>query len=292
MGKAVREVSNLAGDITGSNRAAKAAEKAAGAQAGAAASTRAEIMNEARRLEREAMGLAEASPQELAALNRSYASAEQGLAREERLLASIDPALMEASQQALKLLRGESADINKPMMDLRNSQRQNLLNSLRSQYGPGAESSSIGQRTLQSFDMETNAMMSQQQQSALGQAFGIATSDLGARQQRGIMGLSQIGQGFGALQERKLGARTGVGQSTLAALSGTSQQMIQAAGAPYVGEAVRAQGQQQTMQSMLGMGAAYAGMMGGMPTGGGGAPASSGGGGLTMPAMGSSWRDR
>lgn len=234
---------NFLGDITGSNRAADAAQAAAMAQMQMARQTRQQVLDYSSGLEQDAMKLAEASPEELAALDRSFASAQQGLAREERLLNAIDPALMEASQQALNLLRGESAAINKPMMDLRNAQRQQLLNSLRSQYGPGAESSSIGQRALRQFDLESNAQFAQNQGNALNQAFGIASQDFGSRLQRGISGLQQVGQGYGALQERKLNTRLNVGAQTLGALSGTSQQMIQSAGAPYVGEALRGQAQ-------------------------------------------------
>lgn len=245
-------------DPTGAKGAANAAQAAATAQAREAARTRGEILDYSGRLEKDAMALAEASPEELASLGSAYSSAEKNLAREERLLASIDPALMEASKQALKLLRGETADINKPMNDLRASQRQQLVSSLRAQYGPGAESSSIGQRSLQQFDMESNSMFAQNQQTALGQAFGMATTDLGARQTRGIAGLQQVGQGYSALQERKLNTRLNTGAQTMGALSGTSQQMIQAAGAPYVGDAIKAQGQASLFNTGAQLGMAYA----------------------------------
>ena len=263
---------DIVGDITGSNRAADAAQQAAMAQQEMARQTRQDVLAqgkkgelEAARIEREAMSLAEASPQELAALSRSYSSAEGALNREERLLASIDPALMEASSQALKLLRGETADVNKPLNDMRNSQRQELVNSLRGQYGPGAESSSIGQKALQQFDMESNSMFQQNQQGSLANVFGIASSDFGARAQRGIAGLQQVGQGYGALQERKLNTRLNVGDKTLnagnaslAALAGTSAQMIQSAGAQYTGEALRGQAQQSLVNRGLDIGSSWA----------------------------------
>ncbi len=290
MGKVGNAIGDVVGGITGANRAADAAQAAANAQADAARGTRADVLRESARME----SLAQATPQELSALSRSYASAEQDLAREERLMSAIDPALMEASKQALNLLRGQTADINKPMTDMRNSQRQNLLSSLRSQYGPGAESTSIGQRALQQFDMETNALFAQNQNNALNQAFGIATTDAGARSRAANAGLQQVGQGYGALQGRRLNAAG----NTLNALAGTSQQMIQAAGAPYVGEALRGQAQ----QSFFNNGMKAAAMAYGMGAfGGGAAPAGSavkdaGGFGaitsetLSMPEIGSSWR--
>jgi hypothetical protein len=251
-------VPKLWGDLSGANAAAKAAEKAGNAQAAAAGAQQQLIMNEGQRLENDVMNLAKATPQELAALDRSLSSATTALDREERLLAAIDPALMEASQQALSLLRGESAGINKPMTDMRNMQRQQLLNSLRSQYGPGAESTSIGQRVLQQFDMESNSMLAQNQQNSLNQVFGIATADAGGRARQSLAGLQGVGQGYGAIQQRLLNARSNAGASTLGALSGTTQQMIQAAGAPYVGDVLRAQGQQGLFNTVLQGGMMYA----------------------------------
>lgn len=242
-------------------RGARAAGAAAGEQSYQAQVTRDMILRQGAQNVTDADTLAQASPEELNALGRSYQAASTGLDRESKLLASIDPALMEASDQALKLLRGETASINKPMQDLRNSQRQQLLNSLRSQYGPGAESSSIGQQALQKFDMETNSMFAQNQQSALAQVFNIANTDVGSRQRAGIASLQQVGQGYSALQDRRLNAHMNASTGLLGALSGTSQQMIQTAGAPYVGDAIRAQGQQALGQNLMntgtGLGTAY-----------------------------------
>ena len=253
-----KPIASFYGDISGSNAAAEAAQNAANAQAGAASQTRADILGQSAIAKKEGMALADATPEELAALSRSFSSAEQALGREERLLSAIDPALMEASQQALKLLRGEQADVNKPLNQMRQTQRQTLLNSLRAQYGPGAESTAIGQRALQQFDMESNSMFAQNQQNSLGQVFGIASSDLGQRLQRGIGGLEQAGQGYGAIQQRKLATNLNLNAQTLGALTGTSQQMIQAAGAPYAGDVLRAQAQQGLFNQVLKGGIGYA----------------------------------
>lgn len=259
---------DILGDITGTNRAAEAAQRAAEAQLAMATRTREEVLSEGRKLQSDAMEYAAATPQELSILSNALSSQQLQLGREERLLNAIDPALMEASQQALKLLRGETADINKPMQDLRASQRQKLMDSLRAQYGPGAESSSIGQNALRSFDMETNSMFAQNQQSALGQVFGIASSDLGGRSQRALAGLQQIGQGYSALNERRLNTRLNVGNSMLGALSGTSQQMIQNAGAPYVGDALKAQAQAQFINDRIKAGESMVGNAMGQAAGG------------------------
>lgn len=235
----------------GQQSAGRAAQSAAGAQNLMSREQRQYILDAADRLDKEANALAQASPEELNALSRSYQAASAGLAREERLFQAIDPVLMEASQQALKLLKGENTDISSGMMSLRNSQRQELVNTLRSQYGPGAESSSIGQRALRQFDLETNSM----RQEAFNQVFNVATNPAArANYNTAISGLQQVGQGYSALQERKLNTRINTGNAWLGALSGTSQQMIQNAGAPYVGQALQGQAQAQMGQSLVNLG--------------------------------------
>lgn len=246
-------------DPTGKKGAADAAQRSANAQAAEAREQRRIILEQGQKNQREAMALADATPQELAALGRAYSSAQSALDREEKLMGAIDPALMEASSQVLALLRGESSAMNKPMNDMRSMQRQQLVNSLRAQYGPGAESSSIGQKALSRFDMETNSLMASNNQNSLAQAFGIASSDFGGRLQRGIAGLQQVGQGYSALQERKLNTQLNTGNAMLGALSGTSQQMIQNAGAPYVGQALQSQMQNQLFNTGVKAGASILG---------------------------------
>jgi hypothetical protein len=251
-------------------RAGDAAQKSAEAQAAMAAQMRKEVVAQGQTNQVQAMKLAQATPQELAALGRSYGAASQQLDRQQRLLDAIDPAMMEASKQALGLLRGETAGMNKPLTDMRNLQRQQLVNSLRSQYGPGAESSSVGQKALSQFDMQSNDMFAKNQQTSLAQAFGIATNDAGGAAQRGnIAQMQQVGQGYGALQDRLLNTQVNTGNAMLGALSGTSQQMIQSAGAPYVGQAVTAAGDQAMRNQLLQVGGMAA--MYGLSQGGGGA---------------------
>ena len=233
------------GDPFGKNKGAAAAQAAAMAQLTAAREARSMIETEGRRVESEAMDLAAATPQELAALDRAYSSAESALTREEKLVAAIDPSIMEASKQALSLLKGETADINKPLTAMRTMQRQKLVDQLREQYGPGAETSSLGQKVLQNFDLQSDALFQQNQQNTLGQVFGIASTDLGGRLTRGQAAIQQVGQGYSALQQRQLNAKLQAGGNLVSALGGASGPVIQAAGAPYVGDALKAQSQGQ-----------------------------------------------
>lgn len=215
-----------------------AASKAAKAQRKESERMRAAVLAQGKENQEKALALAQATPQELAVLSRANSSAVSALDREEKMLAALDPAIMEASQQALKLLRGESAGATQALVNNRQTQRQSLVNSLRSQFGPSAETSSVGQRALQQFDMETNTMMTNANSNAFNQVFGVATTDLGARTLRANQGLQQVGQGYSALQERLLNTQMNTGNSILSALSGTSAQMIQSAGYNSVGQQI------------------------------------------------------
>lgn len=257
-------VAGAAVSYAGQQEAAQGAQSAAEAQQSAAAVTRADALRESKRLETDANRLAQATPQELQAYQASLNSATAGLAQRERQIAAIDPALMEASQQVLKLLRGEDAASLKPAMAQRQQQRQQLVNSLRSKYGPGAEESSLGQKILSQFDMDSNVLTSQLQQSALNQTFGIA-SQAGQVTDRtnALAGINNAGTNFSNLQSRLLNSRMQTGVTTLGALSGTSQQMINTAGAQYTGQALQGQALSslgnQFLQAGTTAGGAYAG---------------------------------
>lgn len=256
MGALVGGGLGLASSLLGGS-SARAAQQAAMAQAEEARRQQAMILQQGGKNRAEAMSLADASPQELAALSRAYSQTSTQLDRQERLLQAVDPAIMEASNQVLKLIRGESAGLSQALGAQRQSQRQALVNSLRSRFGPDAENSSIGQRILSQFDMQSDVMHQQAQQSSLSQAMGVAGHDFGAPQTRNIGQLQQIGQGYGALQERKLNASMGTGNAMLAALGGSSAPVIQSAGAPYVGDALRAQSNSSFMNNAMNAGVQF-----------------------------------
>lgn len=232
-----------------SKKAGEAAQGAANAQLSAAQANAGEIKAIGTKTQEESMKLAQATPEELGALGSAYSAADNALKREQRLIDSIDPNIMEANKQALAILRGQSAESNKPLMDMRNSQRGRLVSQLREQYGPGAELSSLGQKALQQFDLESNVLFQQNQQGTLSQLFGIGTTDVGNRLTRGASTLQQVGQGYSALQERILNTRINTGNALSSALAGANASVIQNSGAPYVGAAVAAQGQQAIGQS-------------------------------------------
>lgn len=251
----------LGGMIGGGADAAQAAEGAARAQADA---TR-RAYNYARGLESRVNELAALTPQEIHAYEANIQAGEKLVTNDMKLLDAIDPAIMEASQQALKLLRGEDAASIAPMRAQRDLQRKQLLNSLRQQLGPGAETSTAGIKALNDFDMQTSSMMSGVQQSALGMMLGTAQT------QRG-----QTGGNMGAFQNASTNYRNArgtvanfaleAGNSVLGALGA----QVQTAGSPFVGQMVGGQQASAFSNQLLGIGGMMMGAGKGMSWGGGG----------------------
>lgn len=234
-------------------KAAKAAGQAAEAQSAAA---QAQLV-EARESRERAIRAAE-SPQELAALERQIQQQERGVQREEKFLSSIDPTLVEASQQALRLLRGEEASTLGPMRQQRERQRKMLLDQLRSQLGPGAETSSAGIQALTQFDQQTSLGLAQQQQASLGQLLGSAQQS-GQLGRTSLSSLGQIGSnisgGFGNIASRRVNAITG----SQAGISQAGQSVIQSSGSQFVRDQLRAQAEGQIGTDLFKLGATVLG---------------------------------
>lgn len=175
---------------------------------------------------------------------------ERGLARQEELIAQIDPAIIEASQQALKLLRGESSSTLAPLERQRAQQRQTLLNTLREQLGPGAETSTAGMQALTRFDSETSNVMAGQQQNAL-QGIGSIYGTLSNFK-------PSIAQEAGALSGLAAN-RFGIAQGQASTLMGAQQAVIQNAGAQFTGDVLRGQARSQGGQFLIAAAAQAAG---------------------------------
>ena len=226
------------GELTGSNRAADAAGRAAQAQQGAqglAVDFAREGLANARtrqgsidRLDsqnvrtsqnqlRSVSSLANRainaanSPQELRALTQALDTQQRALGRQMELFESIDPAVMAASEQALQLLQGEEARALAPIRQERETQRQALVDRLREQLGPGAETSTAGIQALNRFDQETSQVMAGAQQQSLSQLFGIASAGAQGRSalNEGTQGVAGIGQAFGNAAARQATTRLG-----------------------------------------------------------------------------------
>jgi len=224
----------------------------------------------------EAKGMLEApTVAAMANFDTAIQSQERNLARQEKLIGSIDPAILEASQQALALLRGEESKTLSPLKAQRDMQRQKLVNNLREQMGPGAETSTAGMQALNRFDMETSSLYGGAQQQALGNLGAIAGQFTGMRPDmlRENLGLGQLGSG-----------RAGLRQSQLAALQPFYQNSLGLAGAGYAGDLAAAQGKQAMWGGLLGLAGTGVGAMMGGPAGakaGSTLGGSFGGGGIT-----------
>lgn len=181
----------------------------------------------------------------LASFDRDIKNQEKNLARQEQMISQIDPTIILASQQALRLLRGEQSSTLQPLQNQRNQQRQKLVNSLREQLGPGAETSTAGMQALTRFDSESSNIMGGAQQQALSGLGSIAGQFNQIRPDmfREISGLSSFGQG---------GADRQMQQAQL--LQGAYQPLIQSAGANQTAAVMRGQSNQAFGQQLLGAG--------------------------------------
>lgn len=193
----------------------------------------------------------------LASLDRDIANQEKNLARQEQLVSQIDPTIIEASQQALRLLRGEQSTALKPIQEQRQTQRQKVVNMLREQLGPGAETSTAGIQALTRFDAETNQLMAGAQQGALGQLGGLANQFTASRPDmfREIMGRSALGQqqyGLRANQAQFGQQQAAFGMQGAELLNNAANSMYQSAGAGYVAPSIRGQAQASFGNALVG----------------------------------------
>jgi hypothetical protein len=219
----------------GAERSGRAAGRAAREAEAEARRQRTEAVGEARRVEGNATSI-----QELQALDKQLGLASRMAEQDQKLLDSIDPALMEASSQVLNLLRGDQSSIGGTLEKQRMMQRQKLLASLREQLGPGAETSTAGIQALSRFDSETSSLSAGTQQQSLGSLMGI----LGQGSQYGARGMNALGmsaQGFGDRSTRMLQG----GQGVVNAMLGTGQNIVDTAGSRHVSAQMSGRAMQQ-----------------------------------------------
>lgn len=231
-------VAGAAAQVEGSRRAGRAAQK--GAQASAAESARQFNIQQDRA--DQALALA-SSPQEMQALQQSLEMQQTSIDKQASLFNALDPAVMAASENALQLLQGQEAKALAPLRKNRERQRDKLMNRLREQLGPGAETSTAGIQALNQFDAQTDEVLSGAQQQSLGQLFGMASSGAANRGalNQGIGQMANIGQGFGNIAARKSNAVLG-GSSNL----GTAgRSMVDTAGSQFLGQQFQGQNMAQ-----------------------------------------------
>lgn len=204
--------------------------------------------------------LSNASVSSLATMDSAIGQQQQNIDSQLELVKQIDPTIMEASKNALNLLRGQQSQFLAPIQAQRNQQRQQLLNTLRQQMGSGAETSTAGMQALNNFDMQTNSLLSQQQQGALSLMNQTGATYAGMRPNIGgaIGELGALGQG-----------RFGIVSNHAGLLNQAANPMMQTAGAQFTGDALmgkfnQAQNAQLAQLGMTGAGFALGGAAGGM----------------------------
>ncbi len=197
-----------------------------------------EQLNQQRSDRDSAVAAAEPSPQEIAQLNRAISLNEADIIRKDKLLASSDPALIEAGKQALDLLKGAEAKTLGPLKSKIAKEEQTLRQRLASQLGPGYENTTAGIQALQAFNEQSSNAISTAQNQTLGQLLGVA-QDTSSRYgyQTNIANSGTFAQLYGNQSARKVNAITG--------------SPITNAGANFVSDLQSARNAQQTFGQVL-----------------------------------------
>lgn len=198
-----------------------------------------------------ALKYAEPTPDELNQIQRGITLNENDIARKEKLLASSDPALIEAGSQALKLLRGEEAKTIAPLKANIAKQESALRERLQAQLGSGYENTTAGIQALQAFNEQANAAITGAQQSSLGQLLGVAQDTSGRYGvQSNIANTAGLAGLFGNISNRQVSA--------------VNKTPITGAGAQFVGDLQNARASQQVTGRAIQIGGIVAGGLGGM----------------------------
>lgn len=182
----------------------------------------------------------EYSPAQQASLDKAMAAQTQDLARQQQLVNNINPALLDAGKQMQQLLQGQAAPVLQNLQNQRQLQRQNMLDTLRQQMGPGAETSSLGQHEMMKFDSETSNILNGAQQSYLNEVSGLALGGNATLSQSigsATNNLGKLADSYGQIGLNKANIITG----TQAQMAAPNQALINTAGS--AGQAQAMQGQ-------------------------------------------------
>lgn len=193
--------------------------------------------SEAERQQSMALQMAAPTQQELTEISRRlemqtrYQTQQEVLQKKnEKILSTLDPALIQAGQQAHQMMKGQQAGILAPMRQQQSMDRRKLEAQLAAQFGPGYASSSAGMEALARFDQNSQMGLQQAQMQAFNQVsqfmgFGMQSRQgMIAEQRHGMESLDQMSRGT-------LGAMNNIQRRQVDAITGTSQGMVASAGA-------------------------------------------------------------
>ncbi len=139
--------------------------------------------NQAKDAASKAEEMARPSAQEIMQLESGIRQQDEIIARERKMIEAVDPAILEAGKQAHELLQGKEAAVLDPLKRQRERQKGQLRERLRSQLGPGFETSSAGIEAMGRFDTETGDLLMGHQQQVVGQLLGVAQNASGQSRQ-------------------------------------------------------------------------------------------------------------
>lgn len=241
----------IAGSLIGGNMGANAAKKAAEAQQAAAAQWKKYVAQQ------QSDSLSHVlTPSALAAHDQALSSQEGNVRRQEALVAQLDPNIIEAGKQTMQLLQGKSAPVMQNLQNQRQLQRDQLVSQLRTQLGPGAETSTAGQQQLNQFDQQTANVMSGAQQEYLDK---VSNMSMGGAATLGQT-LSQVDSTLNSINENgpEQKAAELISQFTSAG-AGAAAAGVNAAGGQFKGEQLKGQGIQQLGSGVMSLAGAFAG---------------------------------
>lgn len=196
------------------------------------------------------------TPSQMAAHDQALHGQEANVRRQEALVASLDPNIIEAGKQTAQLLQGHAAPVLQQLQTQRNQQRTQMLDQLRTHMGPGAETSSAGQQAMQQFDLQTANIMSSAQQSYLDKVSGMSLAGAVTLGQT----LSQVHSALSSIQTQSPGAQAAqlIAQFTQAE-GGAQSAMTEAAGGEFADDQIQSQKMQNLAGGLLQAGAAVYG---------------------------------
>ncbi len=192
------------------------------------------------------------TPSQIAAYDQALQGQEANVRRQESLVAQMDPAIIEAGKQTTQLLQGHAAPVLNQMQNQRSLQRTQMMDQLRTQLGPGAETSSAGIMAQQKFDQDTASIMNNAQQEYLDKVSGLA---MGGTQTLG-QSLSQVHNVLSTMQTQSPGAQAAELMAKFTgAMAGPQQALMESAGGAGLEKQIQSQKMQGLAQNLIGAGA-------------------------------------
>lgn len=194
------------------------------------------------------------NPADMAAYDQALHAQEQVVQKQQALAESLSPNLIDIGKQLHGLLNGQSAPVLDNLKNQRALQRQQLVERMNQQMGPGGQTSSAGIQALNQFDTETSNVLSQAQNDYTKQfmsasldspqvmnALGGANKDLvsmtanspGQRQANILMGFTGAQSQAAEMQQQAAGAGSVSGQLMGQGLSQLGQAGIMAGALHY-----------------------------------------------------------